>query len=56
MSDTTTAEDGCQGMLVGLAAGYRIGGPIRMAVRLAENLLELGRFDAADVLRRYLGW
>jgi ADP-ribosylglycohydrolase len=56
MTDTTTAEDRCQGVLVGLAAGDRIGGPIRMAVRLAECLLEVGRFDAANVLARYLAW
>ncbi len=56
MSDLPTAEDRCQGVLVGLAAGDRIGGPIRMAVRLAESLVETGRFDAADVLGRYLRW
>jgi hypothetical protein len=50
MSDLTTAEDRCRGALVGLAAGDRIGGPIRMAVRLAESLVEMSRFDAADVL------
>jgi putative intracellular protease/amidase len=55
MSDTTAA-DRCRGVLVGQAAGDRIGGPIRMAVRLAESLLKTGRFDAADVLGRYLGW
>jgi ADP-ribosylglycohydrolase len=55
MSDTTTA-DRCLGVLVELAAGDRIGGPIRMAVRLAESLLVMGRFDAADVLDRYLTW
>jgi ADP-ribosylglycohydrolase len=27
-----------------------------MAVRLAESLLELGRFDAADIVARYLCW
>jgi ADP-ribosylglycohydrolase len=43
-------------VLVGLAAGDRIGGPIRMAVRLAESLGETGRFDAADVLGRYRAW
>jgi ADP-ribosyl-[dinitrogen reductase] hydrolase len=55
MSDTT-AEDRCRGVLVGLAAGDRIGGPIRMAVRLAESLLDCGGFDPADILGRYLGW
>jgi ADP-ribosylglycohydrolase len=56
MSDLTTAEDRCRGVPVGLAAGDRIGGPIRMAVRLAESLVETGGFDAADVLGRYLAW
>ena len=27
-----------------------------MAVRLAESLLELGRFDPADIVARYLHW
>ena len=56
MSDFPTAEDRCRGVLVGLAAGDRIGGPIRMAVHLAESLAETGRFDAADMLGRYLAW
>lgn len=56
MSDLTTAEDRFRGVLVGLAAGDRIGGPIRMALRLAESLVETGRFDPADVLGRYLAW
>ena len=56
MSDIVTAEDRCRGVLVGLAAGDKIGGPIRMAVRLAESLLDCGNFDPADILNRYLGW
>jgi hypothetical protein len=52
----TTAADRCQGVLVGLAAGDRIGGPIRMALRLAESLVETGQFDPADMLGRYLAW
>ncbi len=56
MSDLTSAEDRCRGVLVGLAAGDRIGGPVRMALRLAESLVETGRFDADDVLGRYLAW
>jgi ADP-ribosyl-[dinitrogen reductase] hydrolase len=56
MSNTTTAEDRCRGVLVGLAAGDRIGGPIRMAVRLAESLLDCGGFNSADILKRYLAW
>src|ERR1041384_762887 len=56
MSDRTTAEDRCRGVLVGLAAGDRIGGPIRMALRLAESLRGLGRVDPADVLGRDRAW
>ena len=56
MNDLTTAGDRCRGVLVGLAAGDRIGGPVRMALRLAESLAEAGRFNAADVLSRYLAW
>jgi hypothetical protein len=56
MSDLTTAEDRCRGVLVGLAAGDRIGGPIRPALRLAESLAETCRFDAADLRGRYLAW
>jgi ADP-ribosylglycohydrolase len=56
MSDTTTAEDRCWGVLIGLAAGDKIGGPIRMAMRLAESLVACGGFNAADILQRYLAW
>jgi ADP-ribosylglycohydrolase len=52
----TTAAHRCQGVLIGLAAGDRIGGPTRMAVRLAESLLHGGGFDPADSLERYLRW
>ena len=36
MSDTT-AEDRCRGVLIGLAAGDRIGGPTHMAVILDKS-------------------
>ena len=49
-------QDRCRGVLLGMAAGDRNGGPIRMAVRLAESLLELGRFDPQDIVGRYLRW
>ncbi len=52
----TTAADRCRGVLIGLAAGDRNGGPIRMAVRLAESLLERGHFDPTDIVGRYLHW
>lgn len=51
-----TAVDRCRGVLIGLAAGDRIGGPIRLAVRLAESLLGCGGFNASDVVERYLRW
>jgi ADP-ribosylglycohydrolase len=53
MSDPT---DRVRGVLYGLAAGDRIGGPIRMALRLAESLSERRAFDPADVMARYLSW
>lgn len=56
MSDTTTAADRCRGVLIGLAAGDRNGGPIRMAVRLAESLLDCDGFNPSDILERYLAW
>jgi len=51
-----TIRDRVRGTLIGLAAGDRIGGPVRMAVRLAESLADRRRFDPGDVLVRYLGW
>ncbi|MFL5802154.1 MAG: ADP-ribosylglycohydrolase family protein [Roseiflexaceae bacterium] len=51
-----TVQDRVEGILVGLAAGDRNGGPIRMALRLAESLVALQRFDRADILQRYLAW
>jgi ADP-ribosyl-[dinitrogen reductase] hydrolase len=56
MSETNGAEDRCRGVLIGLAAGDKIGGPIRMAVRLAESLVACGGFNSADILNRYLAW
>ncbi len=44
------------GCLVGLAAGDRNGGPIRMALRLANSLVERKSFDAEDICARYLDW
>jgi ADP-ribosyl-[dinitrogen reductase] hydrolase len=55
MSETSPA-DRCRGVLIGLAAGDRNGGPIRMAVRSAESLLDCGGFNPADILKRYLRW
>jgi ADP-ribosyl-[dinitrogen reductase] hydrolase len=50
------SRDRVRGVLVGLAAGDRNGGPIRMAVMLAKSLIERQRFDPEDLLARYLGW
>ena len=49
-------RDQVKGILIGLAAGDRNGGPIRMAFRLTTSLIVLERFDRADVLQRYLDW
>ena len=49
-------RDRALGVLLGLAAGDRNGGPIEMAVRLAESLAERRAFDPRDVLQRYLAW
>ena len=54
--EVSLIKDRCRGVLVGLAAGDRIGGPVRMAVRLAESLADCGNFDPLDVLNRYLTW
>jgi ADP-ribosylglycohydrolase len=54
--DSIAIGDRVVGVLLGLAAGDLNGGPIRMAVRLAESLSERGTFDADDVLARYLDW
>ena len=56
MNDTTGAVDRCRGVLIGLAAGDKIGGPIRMAVRLAESLVDCGGSTSSDFLDRYLAW
>jgi len=50
------ARDRVRGTLIGLAAGDRNGGPIRIAVRLAESLAERKSFDAEDVFERYKDW
>src|SRR3954447_6035622 len=49
-------RDRVRGTLLGLAAGDRNGGPLHMAVRLAEGLIERRGFDPEDILAHYLGW
>src|SRR5262245_43495411 len=44
------------GVLVGLAAGDRIGGPIRMALQLGRSLLEKQQFDPGHVMQCYMDW
>lgn len=49
-------RDKAQGTLVGLAAGDRNGGPIRMALRVAESICACGGFNVADIGARYHKW
>jgi ADP-ribosylglycohydrolase len=49
-------EDRVIGVLFGMAAGDQIGGPVRMALRVAESLCDRGGFDASDIVARYLEW
>lgn len=51
-----TSEDRAIGVLFGLAAGDRIGGPIRMALRMAESLRDIGDLEISDIGARYLDW
>lgn len=48
--------DRVSGVLMGLAAGDRNGGPIQMAVRLAGSLAEQRAFNRVDIAGRYLSW
>src|SRR5512136_1979292 len=49
-------SDRVMSLLLGLAVGDFHGGPIRMAVRLAESLIERKAFDPKDVITRYIKW
>jgi ADP-ribosylglycohydrolase len=49
-------HDRLQGVLFGLAAGDRIGGPIRIALQLAQSLVDKQSFEPEDVLTRYVDW
>ena len=53
---TAAIQNRAAGLLLGLAAGDRIGGPLRMALHLAESLVARGRFTPDNVGLRYLGW
>lgn len=41
-------EERIVGLLLGLAAGDRIGGPVRMALRVAESLRDRSGLDVSD--------
>jgi ADP-ribosyl-[dinitrogen reductase] hydrolase len=49
-------ENRAVGVLHGLAAGDRIGGPVRMALCLAESLVDRQGLDVSGIGRRYLEW
>jgi ADP-ribosyl-[dinitrogen reductase] hydrolase len=54
--DMSSVRDRVEGILLGLAAGDRNGGPIRMAVRLADSLIECSKVDVSEIATRYLDW
>ncbi len=49
-------QDRVKGIFIGLAAGDKNGGPIRMALRLAQSLHGRNAFDVVDIGERYLAW
>ena len=49
-------RDRVRGVITGIAAGDRIGGPIRMAVRLSESLVTQNRFDIDRIRDCYFKW
>ncbi len=51
-----TKRDRVAGVLWGLAAGDRIGGPTYMAVCLGESLIDCQSFNLDDISSRYLTW
>lgn len=55
-SSRTTAHARRHGVLLGLAAGDKNGGPIQMALCLAESLAEQGRFDLESISQGYFKW
>lgn len=50
------SRDRAAGILLGLAAGDRIGGPFRLAKRLAKSLAVRRVHDRNDVARHWLEW
>lgn len=51
-----TARDRCAGVLFGLAAGDKNGGPIRMAVLLAESIISSRGYNVEHVVETYNKW
>ena len=49
-------EDKCRGVLLGLCAGDRIGGPLQMALQLLQSLNDHRGFVLEDVGQRYVDW
>jgi ADP-ribosyl-[dinitrogen reductase] hydrolase len=45
-----------KGILLGLAAGDKIGGPLQMALQMAESLILCKGFYVDDIAGRYLEW
>lgn len=56
MSERDDVRGRAAGVLLGLAAGDRNGGPIRMALQLAESLRDCGGVNIQDIGSRYLAW
>eukprot|EP00927_Polykrikos_kofoidii_P036513 TRINITY_DN30838_c0_g1_i1.p1 TRINITY_DN30838_c0_g1~~TRINITY_DN30838_c0_g1_i1.p1 ORF type:complete len:300 (-),score=52.48 TRINITY_DN30838_c0_g1_i1:30-929(-) len=49
-------SDRCHGLLLGLAAGDRNGGPIQMALTLGEQLAQDGAYNPVAVFEAYTHW
>ncbi len=56
MRVATAISNRVAGVLLGLAAGDRNGGPLQMALCLAESLIERRGFDRDDIAARYVDW
>lgn len=54
--EKTTNAERAAGVLLGLAAGDKNGGPQRLALLLAYSVFVNGKFDAEDVWSRYAKW
>ena len=55
-SSRTSTHARRHGLLLGLAAGDKNGGPIQMALCLAESLAEHRRFDLESIWQAYFQW